>query len=188
MSGQTCGDCRLLFFCRRAMGAASSQSSLRPLTSRAVVSQSSGADGVARRRTCILRCCLRCEVDLPEACMHTSKRRARHVPRCHRPSPGLAFGSPEDRLRRTIQYLEAVVMNREAAAYWLPRLRGERQVRVPRDRASSNRNDEEGQCARPHPISTASAAMTASAPSVMVFSSAGACTAKVSAKNLASAT
>jgi hypothetical protein len=30
--GQTCGDCRLLFFCRRATGAASARPSLRPPT------------------------------------------------------------------------------------------------------------------------------------------------------------
>src|SRR4051812_27168355 len=40
----------------------------------------------------------------------------------------------------------------------------------------------------PHATSTASAASTASAPSVTVFSSEGACTAKVSAKKRASAT
>jgi hypothetical protein len=31
MFGQTCGDCRLLFSCRRAMGEANARSSLRPL-------------------------------------------------------------------------------------------------------------------------------------------------------------
>ena len=30
MFDQTCGDCRLLFFCRRATGAASARPSLRP--------------------------------------------------------------------------------------------------------------------------------------------------------------
>jgi len=42
--GLTCGDCRLLFCCRRAMGAASARHSLRPLLEeRAVRSNNSGA-------------------------------------------------------------------------------------------------------------------------------------------------
>jgi hypothetical protein len=32
-------------------------------------------------------------------------------PRCHRPPPGPAFGRPDDRLRRTIQYFETVVID-----------------------------------------------------------------------------
>jgi hypothetical protein len=34
VSARTCGDCRLLFFCRRAMGAVSIRPSLRPLSRR----------------------------------------------------------------------------------------------------------------------------------------------------------
>ena len=42
--GQTCGECRLLFCCRRATGAASARPSLRPLsTSRAMSLQNPGA-------------------------------------------------------------------------------------------------------------------------------------------------
>ncbi len=56
--GQTCGDCRLLFFCRRATGAASARPSLRPPSvSRADLTHSSGA---RRRETAGARQPSRC--------------------------------------------------------------------------------------------------------------------------------
>jgi hypothetical protein len=44
--------------------------------------------------------------------------------RRHRPPPGPALGRPDDRLRRAIQYSEIDVVDRDASAYWVPRLRG----------------------------------------------------------------
>jgi len=40
----------------------------------------------------------------------------------HRVQP---LGRPDDRLQRTIQYSRDSEIHREAAAYWIPRLRGE---------------------------------------------------------------
>jgi hypothetical protein len=42
----------------------------------------------------------------------------------HHPPPGLAFGEPDDRLQRVIQYSREVDDNREAAAYWIPAFAG----------------------------------------------------------------
>jgi hypothetical protein len=39
----------------------------------------------------------------------------------HHPPPGLAFGEPDDRLRRVIQYSRGAADNREGAAYWIVR-------------------------------------------------------------------
>jgi hypothetical protein len=49
--GCTCGDCRLLFFCRRAMGAASARHSLRPLSVEGHIDDKTRACGAARPTT-----------------------------------------------------------------------------------------------------------------------------------------
>jgi hypothetical protein len=72
-----------IFFRTRAMGAAGSRPSLRPLYERVTPLRTTRACRVARRRG---------------------------IFSCHRPPPGPASGRPDDRLRRTIQYSETVVI------------------------------------------------------------------------------
>ena len=40
---------------------------------------------------------------------------------CHTPPPGLAFGEPDDRLLRGIQYAAAPVVDRAAGVNWIIR-------------------------------------------------------------------
>ena len=40
------------------------------------------------------------------------------------PANGSGECPPDDRLQRVIQYSAALVIDREAAAYWMPRMRG----------------------------------------------------------------
>jgi hypothetical protein len=42
----------------------------------------------------------------------------------HTPPPGLAFGEPDDRLQRGIQYSGALRQKLTASEYWIVRLRG----------------------------------------------------------------
>ncbi len=42
----------------------------------------------------------------------------------HHPPPGLAFGEPDDRLPRMIQYSEAPMIDYGGAAYWMPAFAG----------------------------------------------------------------
>jgi hypothetical protein len=42
----------------------------------------------------------------------------------HHPPPGLAFGEPDDRLQRMIQYAEALAIHCGLAAYWMPAFAG----------------------------------------------------------------
>jgi hypothetical protein len=42
----------------------------------------------------------------------------------HTPPPGLAFGEPDDRLQRSIQYAAASVFSTNTLEYWIGRFRG----------------------------------------------------------------
>jgi hypothetical protein len=42
----------------------------------------------------------------------------------HAPPPGLAFGEPDDRLQRGIQYAEILRFITDVSEYWIIRLRG----------------------------------------------------------------
>jgi hypothetical protein len=176
--GQTCGDCRLLFFCRRATGAASARPSLRPPTdwgrsfrkARARIAPRDGGPVSSMR-------CLRCEAGFgreaaacergavaPYSSLSSSAKADDPVPGggCYESRGRGVLDSPPSRRMTGGVWQELWLHSNGRAAHRSSRM--------------------------PYPSSTASAASTASAPSVTVFSSDGACTAKVSAKNRASAT
>jgi len=80
--GQTCGDCRLLFFCRRATGAASARPSLRPLFPRAHASSINSGEthrenAKPRHASGSKQDCAAAEFDMPVPRHHQCRSAAR---------------------------------------------------------------------------------------------------------------
>jgi hypothetical protein len=98
--GRTCGTCRLHFFRRRAMGAASSRPSLRPLIFEGERDQHHSG------RTC--------------------REKANVYPSLFEVKPNAVAGNSTVivRVGGRSSIPESPAISREAAAYWIPRMRG----------------------------------------------------------------
>ena len=82
--GQTCGDCRLLFFCRRATGAASARPSLRPLFPRAHASSITSGEthrenAKPRHASGSKQDCAAAEFDMPVSRHHQCRQYYLHL-------------------------------------------------------------------------------------------------------------